>query len=281
VSLTAPGQSFSFARPVNDLFGPVSNTFQVVSVGGTPLSSATFSVTDGTLLVAGPGTINSTNLNLFSSNGADISLQGTAANPLTLSNSVQNFFATGGAAADILIRGAVTLNATSSQIFMSTGSIIVNADAGGGGAISITAPDQTFQTSSSSSTMQFLGGAAAGESVNIAATNNQTFRISTGSSSPDSLKFKGGSGSGASVSVTHSGSGFQQVQINGGTVTVEGGSGLNAFAELRSTGTNEQQICRDIPFSGCVPVGTLNVLGGSGAGAYVNSNRSWFKFFFL
>jgi hypothetical protein len=268
VNLATPGQNFSFARVTNDLFGPVTNTFQVVSVGGTPISSTTFSILDGMLLVAGPGTINSTNLTLFSQSGADISLQGTAANPLTLSNTVQNFFATGGTAADILIRGAVVLSAGTSQTLSATGSIIVNADAGGGGGISISSPDQFFQTSSSSSTMQFLGGAAAGESVNIAATNNQTFRISTSSSSPDSLKFKGGSGSGAFVSANHTGSGFQQVQINGGTVTVEGGSGLNAFAEIKTNGSNEQQICRDIPFQGCVPVGTLNVLGGSGAGSY-------------
>jgi hypothetical protein len=98
LNLTAPGQTYTFARPSADLFGPVTNTFQVVSVSGaTPPTNARFTVLDpgGTLLVAGPGPFNVANLSLTTEFGADISLQGTAANPLSLSGTTQIFNATG------------------------------------------------------------------------------------------------------------------------------------------------------------------------------------------
>jgi filamentous hemagglutinin family protein len=266
VTLTAPGQTFNFARPTNDLFGAVPNLFQVVSVGGTPVTNATFSVSDGTLLVAAPGTINATNLTLSSTNGADISLQGTATNPLNLINTNQTFSASGATTADLLIRGNVTLAASSTQLFSANGNITLNADAGGGGAVTITAPNQTFTTSGGSSKIELLGGAAAGEKVTVTATNAQT--VNAFSSSADSFKLKGGSGADASVTFSHSGTGFQDFEISNGTITVEGGSGLNAFAKIEETGTNQQEICRVTPFFGCVPVGSIRILGGTGSGAY-------------
>jgi filamentous hemagglutinin family protein len=273
------GQTFSFLRPASDLFNPVTNTFQIVAVGGTPLTTGTFAVTDGTLLVAGPGTINATNLNLFASNGADISLQGTSADPLSLTNAAQTFSASGGAAADILIRGKVTLAASASQSFNSSGSISVNADALGGGGISITAPDQTFTTTGAASKMEFLGGAAADEKVTVSATNSQLFSASTALNSPDMLLLRGGSGEDASVTIAYTGSGDQRFQTQGGIFTIEGGSGQNSFAEIEHTGSGQQQICRNLPFTGCSGnAGTLNILGGSGAGAYGQMTASGSQF---
>jgi filamentous hemagglutinin family protein len=270
VTLTSPGQTFDFSRQTDDLFGTsVGNIFRISGVSSsTPLANATFSIIDsaGTLLVTGP--ISATNLSLTSVSGGDISLQGTAANPLALSNGTQTFNASSGPTADILIRGNVTLNATGNQVFSSTGNITVSADAGGGGSISITAPTQTFTTTGGASKMEFLGGAAVDEKVTISATNQQTVNASGSSTAVDSFKLKGGAGSGASVTFTHSGSGFQQIQVSGGSVTVEGGSGQNAFAKLETTGINQQKLCQDSFFIFCgAPIGALNILGGSGIGA--------------
>ena len=267
VALDTPGQNFGFARPASDLFGAVTNTFQIVSVGGTPVTNATFAVSDGTLLVAGPGTINATNLTLSSTAGADISLQGTAANPLSLSNTTQNLNAAGSTTADLLIKGNVTLTGGASQTFAANGNININADAGGGGGggVTITAPTQQFTTTGSASKIEFLGSAAAGEKVTVTATTQQ--RVDATSTSADSFKLKGGSGTDASVTLSHSGSGIQDFNMSGGTVTVEGGAGQNAFAKIEETGANQQKICRDTIF-GCIPVSALQILGGSGTGAY-------------
>lgn len=269
VNLTSPSQTFLFSRETNDLFGSgIGNIFRIDGVSSTtPLTNAGFSIIDsaGTLLVTGP--INATNLFLGSVNGGDISLQGTAASPLTLNNATQTFNASFGSTAEILIRGNVTLNATGSQTFSSTGNIIVNADAGGGGGVSITAPTQTFTTTGGASKMEFLGGVATDEKVTVAATNQQTVNAAGSSTAVDSFRLKGGAGAGTSVTFTHSGSGFQQIQVSGGSVTVEGGSGQDAFAKLESTSANQQQLCRNSTFTCQLAIGALNILGGSGNGA--------------
>ena len=41
LNLTAPGQTYTFDRPAADLFGPVTNTFQVVSVSGPTTARCT------------------------------------------------------------------------------------------------------------------------------------------------------------------------------------------------------------------------------------------------
>lgn len=274
LSLTAGGgQTYSFARPATDLFGNnVANTaFEVVSVNA-PTANVSFTASDGILLVRGqPGGANkiiAQNLTLAALGGGDVILQGSASDPLTLSNTNQTFSASGSASADLLLKGNVTLSASSSQTFSANGNITINADAGllGGGGISITAPDQSFVTSGGGSKIELLGGASAGEKVTVTSTNSQT--VNSASSSSDSFKLKGGSGADASVTFTHSGTGFQDFEISNGTITVEGGSGANAFARIEETGTNQQEICRHTLFFGCVPVGSIQILGGSGAGAF-------------
>jgi filamentous hemagglutinin family protein len=272
LTLTAGGgQTYSFARPMTDLFGAnVANTaFEVVSVNA-PTASATFTASDGMLLVrgitGGANKINVQNLTLASTNGGDVVLQGKATDPLTLTNTNQTLSASSGANADLLIKGTVALTASSSQALFSTGNINVSADAGGGGIVTLTAPTQQFTTTGGTSKMEFLGGAAAGEKVIVTATTQQ--RVDATSSSIDAFKLKGGSGSDASVTFTHSGTGIQDFQMLAGTVTVEGGSGQNAFAKIEETGSNLQRICRFVIFQGCVPVGGLQILGGSGIGAY-------------
>jgi hypothetical protein len=259
VDLLAAGQSITFTREAVDLFGMAGNYFRVGSVTGTPLANATFGVSDGTLLVAGPTTIAATNLTL---SGA-VSLQGTALQPLSLTGHSNQTFTS---PTSVLIKGNVTLQAVNSQTFNGgLGNITINADAGGGGGILISAPNQTFTTTGGSSKIEILGGAAANESVTVTSTNQQ--QVNSTSTSIDSFKLKGGSGSGASVTFSHSGSGVQDFNISSGTLTVEGGSGQNAFARIEETGTNQQKICRTT-FFGCIPVSSLQILGGSGAGAY-------------
>ena len=268
LSLAAPGQTYGFNRPATDLFGAnVSGTaFEVVAVTA-PSANATFTATDGILLVRGatgePNKIDVQNLTLQAQNGGNIVLQGNAANPLKLSNASQVFSATSLSAGDILIRGKVTLASTGSQTFSADRNIMVNADAGGG-VISITAPSQTFTTSGVFSKMEFLGGAAPGEKVTIASTGEQFMQ--TMSVSADAVRLQGGSGSGSSVTITHSGSGLQTLAANG-TLTVAGGSGANAFAKVEETSTNHQRICSPF-FSSCLSIIALNILGGSGTGAF-------------
>lgn len=272
--LTAPGQTYTFARPV-------SGTFQIVEVSGP--TTATFSLIEGNsspgiLLVEGNSTIpnptNVANLTLSTSGGADINLQGTAANPLALSNTTQTFSTSG----DLNISGKVTLAATNSQSFSATGNINANADAGGGGGISITAPNQTFTTTGATSTMQFLGGAAVNESVTVSASNTQRFDAFT-NSTVDMLKLLGGSGEDASVIISYTGTGNQEFQIRNGIMTIEGGSGQNSFVKIESTSPGQQQICRNIPFSGCAgSAGMLSILGGSGDGAYAQMTASGSQF---
>jgi filamentous hemagglutinin family protein len=270
LNLTAPGQTYVFDRPSTDLFGAsvAGSAVEVVSVNA-PGAVARFTALDGILLVrgagGGPNKINVQDLTLQAFGGGDVSLQGNAANPLVLSHAIQEFSADGGATADVLIRGTVTLSATTSQDFFAIGNITVNADAGGGGMVTIGAPTQNFTTGSSGSKIELLGGAASGEKVAVAATTQQ--RIVSTSSSVDSLKLLGGAGQDASVVLSHSGSGVQDFQMQSGTITVAGGSGQNAFAKIEETGTNQQKICFQTTFS-CNPIGTLQVLGGTGAGAY-------------
>ena len=269
VSLTATGQTYSFSRPATDLFGAnvSGSAFEVVSVTA-PSATATFSATDGILLVRGapgePNKIDVQNLRLQAFSGGDIALQGNAANPLKLSNAVQSFSAGSLSTADILVRGKVTLSATGTQTFAASGNITVNADAGGGGTVAISAPTQTFQTSSAASKMEFLGGAASGEKVTVASTADQF--VQTTSTSVDAFKLLGGLGADSSVTMTHSGSGVQTFNMGGGTLTVAGGSGANSFAKLEETGTSTQRICF-LTSSSCNPIFSLNVLGGSGTGS--------------
>lgn len=272
--LTAPGQTYTFARPA-------SGTFQIVEVSGP--TTATLSLIEGNsspgiLLVEGnsaiPNPLNVANLILSTSGGADISLQGTAANPLVLSNTTQTFSTSG----DLNISGKVMLTATNSQAFSATGNINANADAGGGGGISITAPNQTFTTTGVTSTMQFLGGAAANESVTVSSSNTQRFDAFT-NSNVDMLKLLGGSGEDASVIISYTGTGNQEFQVRNGIMTIEGGSGQNSFAKIESTSPGQQQICRNIPFVGCAgSAGTLSILGGSGDGAYAQMTASGSQF---
>ncbi len=271
LNLTAPTQTFTFARPATDLFGASAiGTFEVVSVSA-PGAGASFTVTDGALLVrgtaGGPNKIDVANLTLNAQNGADILLQGNSANPLVLSNANQVFNAAGLTTADLLIHGKVALTSAGNQTLSASGNITINADAGGGGGIAITAPSQTFTASGISSKMEFLGGAAANESVVVTSTNSQF--VQTTSTSPDSFKLLGGSGPDSSVTFTHSGAGAQTFQMSQGTLSVAGGSGANSFAKLEETGTtNTQRICFQPVFGSCQPIVTLNVLGGSGLGAF-------------
>jgi filamentous hemagglutinin family protein len=272
LSLTAGGgQTYSFARPATDLFGNnVTNAaFEVVSVNA-PTANATFTASDGILLVKGqPGGANkivAQNVTLTAQNGGDVVLQGKASDPLTLTNTNQTFDAAGGATAEVLVRGTVALTATSSQTFSASGNIYVEADAGGGGNIAITAPTQQFTTTGAASRMDFHGGAAIGEKVTVTATTQQ--RVDSTSSSVDAFNLVGGAGDDASVTFTHSGTGIQDFQMLAGTVRVEGGSGQNAYAKIEETGTNLQRLCRFVIFQGCVPVDGLQILGGSGIGAY-------------
>lgn len=270
LNLTAPTQTYSFDRPATDLFGAsvAGTAFEVVSVSA-PAAGGDFTVTDGVLLVRGaagePNKINVQNLALLAQNGADIVLQGNAANPLLLSNANQSFTTSALTTSDVLIRGKVTLSATGTQLLSAFGNITANADAGGGGAIAISAPSQTFRTNGSSSKMEFLGGAAANEKVTLTSTSDQF--IQTASTSLDAFKLLGGSGADSSVTLTHSGSGAQTFQMTSGTLTVAGGSGANSFAKLEETGTSQQRICF-LTFFTCSPILSLNVLGGSGAGSF-------------
>ncbi len=276
LNLTAPGQTYVFDRPATDLFGTnvSGSAFEVVSVTA-PTAAARFTALDGILLVrgasAGPNKLNVQNLTLTDTGGGDVSLQGTSANPLVLSSANQTFSASGGTGADVLIRGNVALSATTSQAFTAAGNITVNADAGGGGAIAISAPTQTFTTNGGSSKIELLGGAAAGEKVTVTSTTQQ--QVTTSSSSVDSFKLQGGSGQDASVTFSHSGSGLQNFQMYSGTVTVAGGSGQNSFAKIEETGANQQKICYQ-SFSYCYEVGSLKILGGAGAGAYAQVTAS-------
>jgi hypothetical protein len=123
--------------------------------------------------------------------------------------------------------------------------------------------------------MKLLGGAAAGEKVTVTATTQQ--QIVATSSSVDSFKLQGGGGQDASVTLSHSGSGFQDFQMQSGTLTVAGGGGQNAFAKIEETGTNQQKICFQTLFF-CNPMLALNILGGTGAGAFAQINSAGSQF---
>jgi filamentous hemagglutinin family protein len=271
---TLGGQSYTFARPAGtDLFGSsLVDTFEVVSVNA-PTASATFTALDGTLLVRGapgaPNKIDVQNLTLSGENGATISLQGNAANPLNLASANQTFSAFGAGAGDLLIRGTAELTATASQLLVASGNIRVDADAGalGGGTVILTAPDQTLRNQGGVGRIELLGGSSAGERVVVKATAQQL--IDTTSTSANSFRMVGGDGTNASVTLRHTGTGVQHFQVSSGTVTVQGGDGTNAYARIAELGTRTQQLCRDTPTAGCgAPIGTLNILGGAGSGAF-------------
>ena len=267
---TLGGQSYAFDRPGTDLFGSPGNIFEVVSVSA-PTAAASFSASDGVLLVRGapgaPNKIDVRNLTLAGENGAAVSLQGNAANPLVLSNANQTFSASGFSVGDILINGRVTLTADSSQTLSAGGNIRIDADAGSGGRVTLTAADQILRTSGATSKIELLGGPSADERVLVAATNSQL--IDSTSASADAFRMAGGDGAGASVTLRHSGAGTQNFQVSTGTVTVEGGAGTNAFARTEEAGANTQQLCRDLPLASCgAPIGTLNIRGGAGDGAF-------------
>ena len=275
MTLTAPNQIFSFTRPLTDLFGPVADTFEVGSVTGPQLTSATFQALDGDLLVRGGTTLNATNLTLLASSTGNIKLQGNGATPLVLNNTNQTFGSTD-STRDLLITGVVSLNATGSQSLSAGRDIIVQAQ---GGQISIGAADQTISTSGAGSRIRFLGGAGAGEKVMVSATNSQLISADTSFNSPDMLLLRGGDGDGASVTLSYSGSGDQRLQIQDGIVTIEGG-GPNSFAKIESTSPNgQQQICRNDINNNCTgSAGTLNILGGSGDGAFAQMTASGSQF---
>jgi filamentous hemagglutinin family protein len=285
LNLAAPSQSYSFARPAADLFAvPLTNTFQVVSVGGaTPPTTATFAVSDGDLFVGGPGTIAATNLTLSAqSSTSDLKLQGTTASPLSLSNTTQNF----SAGRDLLIRGNVSLTGSTSQSLFASGNLTAQAE---GGTIAITG-NQSITTSSGS--ISLLGGTLANETVTVSATGSQN--ISTNSFGAGSILLQGGTGAGSSVTISHSGSGSQSVTAGGNItlqaggdnaiaaitntagsqyvaantdVNVRGGAGTGAVARISNTSTSDQTIGESRGFSS-FQTNNLEVKGGAGSGAF-------------
>ncbi|OGA06402.1 MAG: hypothetical protein A2W68_15935 [Betaproteobacteria bacterium RIFCSPLOWO2_02_64_14] len=287
LNLTAPNQSYSFARPGTDLFSTaITNTFQVVSVGGTtPPTNATFNASDGDLLVGGPGTIAATNLTLNAqSSTGDLKLQGTTASPLNLSHTTQNF----GAGRDLLVRGNVALSAGTTQSLFASRNLTAQAE---GGTIAFSAANQNIQSFSSGS-ISFLGGTLANETVTVSVTGSQT--ISTNIFGAGGVLLQGGTGAGSSVTVSHTGSGSQSITA-GGNITVQGGAdnsvagiinaagsqyvasntdvnvrggpGTDAVARIVNTSTADQTIGESRSFTS-FQTNNLEVKGGAGAGAF-------------
>ncbi len=256
MTLTAPGQTYSFARPATDLFGgAMTNTFQVVAAAGaTPAANATFMATDGDLFVGGAGTsITTAALTLSASgSGGDVKLQGTAANPLVLTNTIQNI-GNGFSTRDLLVRGNVALTGTTQNLTTSHG-ITVQAEQG---TITITGVDQSITTGDTltNGIILFKGGAAANQTVAVTASNTQLLQ-SPNSIGAASIQFQGGDGAGSSATLIYTGAGTQTVQ-GGGNVSLKGGVGTNAIGEIR-TATGAQLIRS---------ASSVDVTAGSGAGA--------------
>ena len=147
MTLTAPGQTYAFARPVIDLYGnALTKTFQVIAASGaTPAANATFTATDGDLFVGGAGTnITVAALALAaSSNVGDVKLQGTTVNPLVLNNATQNIGTS--ATRDVQVRGNVSLTG-GTQNFTANRTITVQAEQG---SVAISGADQKFISSHS------------------------------------------------------------------------------------------------------------------------------------
>lgn len=277
MTLTAPGQTYTFARPVIDLYGnALTKTFQVLAAAA-PGASATFTATDGDLLVGGPGTnIAATSLTLGANSAGDVKLQGTAANPLALTNTTQNIGTS--ATRDVLVRGNVALNGTT-QNLTANRSITVQAEQG---TVAITGVDQTIASTSAggSGTILFKGGAAANETVTVSASNTQLIQ-SPDSTTSAGVRIEGGDGAGSSATVVYTGTGQQTAQA-GGNVSVRGGVGANSLGEIR-TATGSQFI---------VSTTNIDVTAGSGSGAaarivntgtgnqQVGENRRNFSFLF-
>ncbi len=252
MTLTAPGQTYTFARPATDAFGgAVTNTFQVIAAAA-PTASTTFTALDGDLLVGGAGTnIAATTLTLGASSTGDVKLQGTAANPLVLNNTTQNIGTT--STRDVLIRGNVALTGTATQNLTANRNITVQAEQG---TIAITGTDQTIQTNGiSGGTMLFKGGVAANETVTVSASNKQLIQ-SLDSTLASGVRIEGGDGAGSSAVVLYTGTGQQTIQA-GGNVSVRGGAGANSIGEIR-TATGSQFI---------VSTTDMDVTAGTGSGA--------------
>ncbi len=276
MTLTAPGQTYTFARPATDAFGgAVINTFQVVTAAA-PTANAAFTALDGDLLVGGAGTnIAATTLTLGANSTGDVKLQGTAANPLTLNNTTQNLGST--TTRDVLIRGNVALTGTTQNITANR-NITAQAEQG---SIAITGTDQSILTNGfTSGTLLFKGGAAANETVTVSASNTQLIQ-SPDNTAGSGVRIEGGDGAGSSAIVLYTGTGQQTVQA-GGNVSVRGGLGANSLGEIR-TATGSQFI---------VSTTNMDVTAGSGSGAaariintgtanqQVGEARRSFSFFF-
>jgi trimeric autotransporter adhesin len=249
LSLTAPGQTFSFARPGTDLFGnPITNTFQIVSASGaTPVTNATYRVLDGDLLITGPATINATNLTLQASSAGDIKLQGNA--PLVLSNTTQNI----NNVRDLLITGDVTLSASGSQSISVNRDLIAQAQSG---SVTLSAPNQFIF--SGGGKIAFRGGASADEAVTVSASNSQD--ISTAQFGGGNVELTAGTGDRASVTVSYAGTGTQTISA-GGNVQIDGGSGTSVDSKATiTTATGSQHIRAEGDIN-------LNTIGGSGTNA--------------
>lgn len=287
LNLTAQNQSYSFARPTTDLFSTaITNTLQVVSVGGTtPPTNATFTASDGDLLVGGPSVITTTSLSLNAQSvTSDLKLQGTTANPLNLSQTTQNFTAW----RDLLVRGNVALSAGTSQTLFASRNLTAQAE---GGTIAFSAANQNISTSSGS--LSLLGGTLANETVNVSATGFQS--IGTNIFSAGGVLLQGGGGAGSSVTVSHSGTGNQSI-TTGGNITVQagqgnnsiaaitnaagsqyvasntdvnvrGGDGTDAIARITNTSTADQTVGESRSFTS-FQTNNIEVKGGMGAGAY-------------
>ena len=254
MALTAPGQTFVFARPTTDLFGgAMTNTFQVVSAAGaSPVATATFRASDGDLFVGGAGTsITVPNLTLAAANSiGDVKLQGTAANPLTLSNPTQNIGTS--ATRDVLVRGVVTLNGAAQNL---TANRSITAQAEQGNVVIAGVDQNIISTGFGGGAISFKGGAAASQTVTVTGSNTQLIQSPSNATSAG-IRLEGGDGAGSTATILYTGTGQQTVQ-GGGNVSVVGGVGTNAVAEIR-TATGSQFITSE---------SNLDVTGGVGAGA--------------
>ena len=276
LGLSAPGQSYVFARPAADAFGAaITDTFQVVSVGGASPASATFRALDGDLLVvgdmSGAGAIGSANLTLGASTGS-LKLQGTITDPLALENANQTF----SASQDVLIDGTVTLSASNDQSISAardlsiTGNVTLSAAAtdsqtlnagrdlavlAQGGRVDITSAGS--QTLNASGNLTLQGGSAADEAVEVQAGGNQT--IQTYYWGTGSISLLAGTADGTSVTVTKTGSGSQRVSAAGDLTLQAGGSGTTGAQVTIQSGGSSQTIYAN---------GTIAINAGDGTDAW-------------
>ncbi|GAB4171315.1 MAG: hypothetical protein Fur0039_11450 [Rhodocyclaceae bacterium] len=274
LALSALDQTYVFDRPTLDAFGaPVTNTFQVVSVGGVrPPASASFRAIDGDLLVAGPGTIPVADLTLRADSGTgNLKLQGTAANPLVLSNTNQTL----GAGQDILIDGVVTASASGNQSIQASRDLLVTGMAfletsGSGSQYLSAGRDLTVLAQGGGVTIQSLvggsqtlyavgnitlaGGAAADESVVVFAQGIQT--VETYYWGSGGIWLLGGSGDRARVEVTKNGTSGSQSISAVGDVTLQAG-GKDATVAITNGGGSQRVYAN----------GTIAIKGGDGFGA--------------